>query len=111
MATGVEHYAMNKICLISLVAAALCTNATRAAEPRQAPITKEQLKQQAALIAEFRRARQSPEVRLELIERAADLSPHTLKTYPGHCCQRTQQATSGIPENRPRILKDKAVNN
>ena len=54
-------------------------DSARSAEPRKGTLTAEQLKQQAVLIADFRKARAMPEKRLELIERAAELSPQTLK--------------------------------
>jgi len=50
-----------------------------AAEPRGGKLTGEQLKQQAVILAEFRKARSSPDERLEIIDRAAEHSLFSLK--------------------------------
>ncbi len=52
---------------------------TLAAEPRAAALTGEQLREQAALLTEFRKAKGDSESRLAIIERAAQHSRHTLR--------------------------------
>lgn len=51
----------------------------RAAEPRAGALTGEQLREQAAILAEFRRAKASPEQRLAIIDKAAEHSRFTLR--------------------------------
>ena len=53
-------------------------NLALGAEPRKGALTNEQLEQQAALLAEFRKAKLSPEKRFDIIDRATELSPITL---------------------------------
>lgn len=50
-----------------------------AAEQRPAPLKPEQLREQAALLAEFRKAKGDQDERLKLIDRAAEHSVYTLK--------------------------------
>lgn len=57
----------------------LATGNAVAADTRPEPLSGEQLREQAALLAEFRKARTNPEARLDIIERAAKHSRFTLR--------------------------------
>jgi uncharacterized protein YkwD len=76
-----EVSAAMRTSLLTMVVVILLWAAPRlsSAEPKKPALTKEQQEQQAALIAEFRKTRTTPEKRLDVVERAARLSPYTLR--------------------------------